>query len=106
MTTIPHGTNIDLYKTDECDENWFYVTYNGVSGYVSASYIEPAEQATAYVKTSGSNLYLRDEPSTDGNILDKIPNGTMVVIIEYSSDWCYIEYNGTYGYASTQYLSF
>ncbi|MCM1313978.1 MAG: SH3 domain-containing protein [Prevotella sp.] len=113
VTTIPKGTTIDLYMTN--NSNWYYTTYGGVSGYVNADYITLVlsggyygytDYSTATVKTNGSNLYIRDAASMDGNILDKMPNGTTVNIIEYGSSWCYVEYNGTRGYASTDYLSF
>lgn len=129
---IPKGKYIDVYMTS--NSNWYYTTYGGVSGYVSADYItlilsgafygydddyngyydypdtynhdDTHSFMTATVKTSGSNLYIRETPSTDGNILTKMPNGSTVTVIAYDYDWCYVEYNGTYGYASTDYLSF
>lgn len=36
--TIPNGRTIDVYSCN--DSNWFYVYYNGISGYSSSSYIE------------------------------------------------------------------
>lgn len=118
--SIPKGTYIYVQKTS--DSGWYYTTYNGVSGYVSADYVAldlsggysydyghpgyVSMNTTAKVKTNGSNLYLRDAPSMNGNILDRMPNGTTITVIEEGGDWCYVEYNGTYGYASTQYLAF
>ena len=104
LTTIPKGTNLDLYMSD--DGGWFYVTYNGVSGYVNSAYIAAIGQHNNTVKTNGSNLYLRDSASKDGNILAEMPDGTRINIVEYDDNWCYIEYNGIKGYASTDYLTF
>lgn len=130
--SIPKGKYIDVYMTS--NSQWYYTTYGGVSGYVSADYItlilsgafygydddyngyydypdtynqnDTPSFMTATVKTNGGNLYLRDAPSMNGNILTKMPNGTVITVIAYDTDWCYVEYNGTYGYSSTDYLSF
>lgn len=116
VTTIPKGTNVELYTTSK--RNWYYTTYNGKSGYVSSDYIfmnqidygdiiyGDSMGSTATISTKGDVLNLRDSASSDGSIITSIPNGTTITVIEYGSDWCYIEYNGTRGYASTQYLSF
>lgn len=119
LGSIPKGTYIYVQTTS--GNGWYYTTYGGVSGYVSAKYVTLVmsdayygydghnyyySYSTATVKTNGSNLYLRDSASMNGNILDRMPNGTTITVIEYGSSWCYVEYNGTRGYASTDYLSF
>ncbi|MDE6034460.1 MAG: SH3 domain-containing protein [Ruminococcus sp.] len=106
LTTIPKGTALDLYMSSVDESKWFYVTYNGVSGYITTEYIDAIGQHNNTVKTNGSDLYLRDSASKNGNVLAEMPDGTRINIIEYNDDWCYIEYNGIKGYASTEYLTF
>lgn len=58
------------------------------------------------VKTQGSTLNLRSTYSTAGNILDAIPNGTVIPISKkVSNGWYKVTYNGTVGYVSGDYLA-
>lgn len=110
LTTIPKGTSVDLYSTSEPD--WFYTTYNGKSGFVKSDYIsfesvcESYTTLTAVINTKNDPLNLRSSPSTDSSIVTEIPKGTTVTVIDYYSDWCYIQWNDYTGYASTEYLAF
>lgn len=116
VTTIPKGASVELYVTNK--SGWYYTTYNGKSGYVKSDYISmdsigygdmiygDSMGSTATVSTKGDVLNLRSSASSNGSIIIGIPNGTTITVIEYGSDWCYVEYNGSRGYASTEYLSF
>ena len=57
-------------------------------------------------KQANSTLNLRSYPSTDADVLAKIPNGTIVTVLDYDYDWCYINYNGKNGYVSSEFLGF
>lgn len=111
VTTIPRHTTIDLYMTTY--DGWYYTIYNGKSGYVSSQYISnvvPADDvqisSTAYINTKSDPLNLRKSASTSGAVITTIPKGTAVTVIEYGDSWCYVEWNGYKGYASTDYLLF
>lgn len=111
LATIPKGTSVDLYSTSEPD--WFYTTYNGKSGFVKSRYISfrsyddsYIEYSTAYINTEKDPLNLRESASKDSAVITTIPKGTAVTVIDYDDSWCYIEWNGYKGYASTQFLSF
>ncbi len=68
----------------------------------------------AEVKTKGADLRLRSEPDTFSLILDRIPNGSDVSILQYGEEyewinddygkWCLIEYEGKQGYAFGPFL--
>ena len=78
--------NVDL---DKCD--WLGLT-------------EP-KKSCGIVTTNGSNLMLRNEPSTKGTILAKIPNGKQVGIINKPTDgWYFIRYQDKQGYAFAKYI--
>lgn len=106
VTSIPKGTSVYVYYTSEYD--WYYTTYDGKSGFVSADYVttEQYHPMTAVIATKSDPLNLRETASKSGKIITTIPKGTTVNVIEYGDDWCYISWGQYYGYASTDYLAF
>lgn len=60
------------------------------------------------VATQSNNLNLRAGPGTDYDIVGKMPTGTQVLACGYStggpSNWIVVDYQGTYGWACTDYL--
>ena len=56
------------------------------------------------VRTGGGRLNLRDKPSTDAEIILKIPNGASVVVFSQWNDWYVIQYGGKIGYANARYV--
>ena len=55
--------------------------------------------------TTGSDLRLRQQPSTGSKILDVSPKNEVVVIIGKSGDWYHVVYNLTEGYMHKNYVS-
>ena len=55
--------------------------------------------------TTGSDLRLRQQPSTGSKILDVSPKNEVVVIIGKSGDWYHVIYNLTEGYMHKNYVS-
>ena len=51
-------------------------------------------------------LNLREQPNTDSEIEDMLPNGTQVTVRQHDSEWSLVDYNGTSGYLLNQYLEF
>lgn len=62
------------------------------------------EPTTATVKTNGSVLNMRRGTSSNYGQIGTIPNGTSVDVYAYKSNWALVQYNGTYGWCSTEYL--
>ena len=60
-----------------------------------------------YVNTAnGKSLNLRARPSTDGEILTSLPNGTSVTLFWYEdSAWAYVAYRSYYGFCMIRHLS-
>ncbi len=60
------------------------------------------------VQTNGGILRLREEPNTSSDIIDCIPNGTLIQVdkivtgetVNYCSKWAHVCYNGLKGYVS------
>lgn len=101
-------------------DGWSHITYGNKKGWVSSAYIQkrklPAPQTSAkpaataqagvnaFVKAS--NLNVRSAPSTSGNIVASLPNGTKVTVLGEKSGWAQIKtiQNQT-GWVASQYLT-
>ena len=55
--------------------------------------------------TTGSDLRLRQQPSTGSKILDVSPKNEVVVVIGKTGDWYHVIYNMTEGYMHKNYVS-
>ena len=55
--------------------------------------------------TTGSDLRLRQQPSTSSKVLDVSPKGEVVAVIGKTGDWYHVIYNLTEGYMHKNYVS-
>jgi len=65
---------------------------------------QPGTGRTGRVTLTSGYLNIRNSPSTNAPIIGMAPNGAIVNITEQSGDWYRINYNGTDGYVSGQYI--
>ena len=56
------------------------------------------------VNISGSKLNLRQKASTSSKILARLSGGTRVTVLGESGNWYHVDYNGTLGYLSRDYV--
>lgn len=59
----------------------------------------------AEVTTDKGHLNMRISPKSSGTVLKRIPNHTIVLVIEPDDDWSKIAYDGKEGYVISDYLS-
>ena len=52
-----------------------------------------------------ANLNLRDEKSTEGRVIEVIPAGSKVQVVNGEEDWYEVIYNGQRGFVYNEYLS-
>lgn len=65
LTTIPKNTKLELYSAD--NSGWYYTSYNGKSGYVSADWVAFGEPPAVKPSTIyGLNPYLTGQISSGG----------------------------------------
>lgn len=76
-----------------------------VCEYLGVPFSEPTGITAGTVTTAGSRLNMRDKPSFDGAIIDKIPNGTVLTVVGENGAWYSVQYNGKDGYAYKQYIT-
>lgn len=60
--------------------------------------------ASAFPAVVSTDLNLRAGPSTGYQVIDVMPAGAPVEALNCGGGWCQIEYGGTVGYASQNYL--
>lgn len=65
---------------------------------------EPIAAGKYTVSTSGSVLNMRATPDADGQVIEKIPNGTAVEVTKSVIGWAYVTYNSAQGWVSSAYL--
>jgi hypothetical protein len=68
-----------------------------------AALLLSAGTASAAVVTNGLNL--RNGPGTGYGIIDTMPAGAHVRLLDCGAHWCHVSWNGERGYASRSYLA-
>lgn len=58
-----------------------------------------------YAIVTGTNLALREGPSTNCKVITRAPTGSKVKIETPPTDWEYVDYNGKKGYMMKKYLN-
>lgn len=77
---------------------WNQVSYDGIGGGETMIH-------TMIVHTeNGGPLNMREQPSKSSGIITTIPNGTPVGVIDTTTDWSKLDYNGQNGWVMSQYL--
>lgn len=63
------------------------------------------EPKTKMAKVAGASLVnLRENPSTEGKVLDKLKEGTVVEVGEVLGAWSHVKHAGKTGFMMSQYL--
>lgn len=55
--------------------------------------------------SAGSSLNLREEPRAGALVLEKMPKGAVVEVLETTEEWWRVRYKGETGWAAEEYLS-
>ena len=101
-------------ETVEAEDGvWLCITSGDVTGYVKSEYVvqgneELAKEMSRRVATvTTTTLYVREEASTDSDVIDLLPLGDDLTIIDESmedSGWVKVTCNAGDGYISTDYV--
>lgn len=102
----------DKLTVSGANGNWYKVTYNGKTGYVSADYASvsatPAKTtkaSTTYEGTiTGSDVRIRKGAGTGYTILKTCAKGTVLTVTGSKGTWFAVTCNGNDGYVSGDYL--
>lgn len=118
---LPHGAMVEILLT--YPDEWRYIEYNGVKGYIHGPVVasvtsgEPSPLMpvvpegpvlfTGVVQhPNGSFVNLRYSRSSadNTNVLAQVPSGAKVEVMEQSSSWSKVRYNGVVGYMVSSYI--
>ena len=88
-----HVKNIDRYLQD--------------SAIINSTVQQPASTEDSILKyiTAEDGLRLRTGAGTNYDTIFTLPYGCPVIVLHTENGWCYVEFNGTYGWMSNEYLS-
>ncbi len=101
------------YHDNIDDEAWIKRNLNNIAknltgslcDYFGIPFAEPGPVSVGIVSADGSNLNIRDYPSTNGKITGSIPDQSRISIYgDVGNGWYVVNYNGTTGYASGDYI--
>lgn len=114
VTYLNNGATVEVLE-DLGD--WYYISANGSTGYVSAEYISfkssssstssaRAESAAGQIGViTGDLVNFRGGPSMDDEILTTLTGGSEISIISVEGEWCSTEVDGQQGYVKADYVA-
>ncbi len=108
LLTVDSGTRVVVLENAVND--WYKVFCQAKEGYMSADYVDvstklDADLGSGKVQTSGDSLNVRSGPGTGYDRVASLSNGTVVKLTGIDSGWYKIEYRGTTGYVSSDYVT-
>ncbi|MBR2284869.1 MAG: C39 family peptidase [Ruminococcus sp.] len=108
LGTIPAGAQ---FSAEAPVNGWAYASYNGITGYVSAQYIQLLSQEnrqTGFYTTYGvtSSLNIRQSADGSSSVIGGIPAGGEFYVSGFEGSWASVVYNGISGYVSTELIQF
>jgi cell wall-associated NlpC family hydrolase len=103
------------YKVEyiETVGSWIKIKYNGVEGFVHGDYVSGSSNNNevgtdntikSTKEVTGNKVNFRKGPGTNHAVITSLSKGTKVGVISESNGWSKINYNGTIGYMSSNYL--
>ena len=103
--TVAKGTKCEVLGKSG---DWYQLkTPQGKIGYIRGDYlkVESVTVKTATVYNAGTGLNFRTGAGTDYRSIGKLPNGTVVTVLEENGKWFKVRIeDGTVGYAYASYL--
>jgi uncharacterized protein YgiM (DUF1202 family) len=107
---LPENAGCEIISEEN---GWLHITSGEVEGYVSAEYILTGEEAIAradevaaeIATVTADTLRVRQEPSTDAEIVALMSKGEEVEVVAHSGDWIQVNVDNETGYVSSEFVS-
>ena len=112
-SSVSRDTTVEVL--DRSDPDWYQISWDGKSGYVSSQFLSfteddsSAEVTVARETSSGSingmHVYLRAAPSTSADVLGTYSTGKELTITGTSGDWVAVRIDGKDGYVFSDFVT-
>lgn len=105
VTMLDKGVAVAIL--DDSNEDWFHISYNGSTGYVSADYmiVDQDNLFTTYGRANGDGVNVRAEATTESDVAGTIDKGTIVTVNGFADGWYKVTCKyGTEGYIRSDLL--
>ncbi len=90
VAIVPKGAKVNCYGyyTPSGSINWYYVTYDGKTGYLSGQYLEDVPVSKSYTVTITANvLNVRKGPGTSYPVSSTVKKGQVYTIVDTQNGW-------------------
>lgn len=106
LSQLKKGNQLNVLENSN---GWFKVTSEGLTGWVSGSYVKKIEEQTVtvqYGKITGNNVNLRKGPGMGYGVISQMNKGDVLTVTEPSGSWYKVKTSGgTVGWVSSSYIS-
>lgn len=107
---MPGNAGCEILGTEG---DWTQIQSGEVTGYVKSEFLLTGDDARNYAPQvmstiatcTTTTLRVREEPSTDSEILALMPEGEEVEVLENQGDWLKVSVDSEVGYVSADYVS-
>lgn len=99
LTQMEKNTTVSVLG--KANSNWYKISYDGKTGYVSADYLVQDEDNvfTTYGRTNGSGVNVRTKPNTNCSVVDTLSRDTAFTVTGLTNGWYSVTLrNGATGY--------
>ena len=99
------GISVEVLEHDPA--GWSKVKHNGDTGYIRSDFIKYhiGSGSAEFNVLEPDGVNMRDGPSTDHKILDSLPDGTSVDVLEHDPEgWSKVRYNNVTGFIRSDFL--
>ena len=105
LMQLPKGALVNLL--DVSNAEWYQVSFNGTSGFISAEYLDTKTSAkemsiTGTVTTTSLNV--REKAASDGKAIGSLSKDATCTIVAAENGWYKIKFDNGYGYVSSDYV--
>ena len=111
--SVSRDTTVEVL--DRSDPDWYQISWDGKSGYVSSQFLSLTEgvssaevtvdRETSSGSINGMHVYLRAAPSTSSAVLGTYSTGKELTITGTSGDWIAVRIDGTDGYVFRDFVT-
>ena len=113
FTSVDSDTTVEVLN--RANPDWYYVSWDGNSGYISAQFLTLSEEdSSAVISVSreetaayinGMYVCLRSAPDTSSTILGTYSTGKALTVTGSSGDWIAVRIDGKEGFVFSQYIA-